>query len=276
MTILNSTKNKVNNSSVGLFNPQKRDRKGLPWLVYLPGMDGTGKLFNTQMAQLTSKFNLRCLAISPKDLSNWQQLTRATINCLVRELLKDNPDSIYLCGESFGGCLAMAVAVTAPKLISGMTLINAASSFNEQPILGLGINLTRWMPQWIHQNSAVGLLPFLAELSRINYSDRKDLLKAMQSLSQEVVSWRLSLLRDFRLTPRQCSRFKKPALIVAGGCDRLLPSKKEASKLLKLFPNSTVEILPNSGHACLLEKEINLAEIFAKHQFAEKQNFACC
>ena len=268
MTIFNPVKTKVNNFSVKLSNPQQRDRYGRPWLVYLPGMDGTGELFHTQIKQLAPNFNLRCLSINPEDLSNWEQLTRATINCLVSELLQDNPDSIYLCGESFGGCLAMSVAVSAPRLVSGMTLINAASSFNDQPILGLGINLTRWMPEWMHQNSAVGLLPFLAELSRIPYGDRQALLQAMKSLSPEVVSWRLSLLRDFRLNQAQCSQFTKQTLIVAGGCDRLLPSRKEASKLLNLFPNSQIEILPDSGHACLLEKEINLADIFAKHQFA--------
>ena len=268
MTIFNSIKTKVNKSSVKLFNPLKKDTYSRPWLVYLPGMDGTGELFHTQIEELAPKFNLRCLSIDSEDLSNWEQLTRATINCLVSELLQDFPDSIYLCGESFGGCLAMSVAVAAPRLISGMTLINAASSFNDQPILGLGINLTRWMPEWMHQNSAVGLLPFLAELSRIPYSNRQALLRAMKSLSPEVVSWRLSLLRDFRLNSDQCRQFEKQTLIVAGGCDRLLPSKQEASKLFHLFPNSEIEILPDSGHACLLESEINLANIFAKHQFA--------
>lgn len=266
MTTLNLAKNKINNSSVSLFNPLKSDKSDCPWLIYLPGMDGSGKLLHTQIPDLAPYCNLRCLSIDREDLSNWKQLATATINCLQAELTKDRLKRVYLCGESFGGCLAMSVAINAPQLVAGMVLINPASSFMQQPILSWGINLTRWMPSWIHSNSALGLLPFLAELSRIKKSDRRFLLNAMKMLSQEVVSWRLSMLRDFFVTASQCQQFQQPTLIIASGSDRLLPSVGEASRLVNLFPNSEIEILPKSGHACLLESEVNLAHILSKHQ----------
>ena len=256
-----------NNSSVSLFNPLKRDKADRPLLIYLPGMDGSGELLYTQIPDLAPHCNLRCLSIDSEDLSNWKQLTTATINCLQKELTKDNLKRVYLCGESFGGCLAMSVAINAPQLVAGTILINPASSFIQQPILSWGINLTRWMPSWIHSNSALGLLPFLAELSRIKQGDRRTLLNTMKVLSQEVVSWRLSMLRDFFVTASQCQQFQQPTLIIASGSDRLLPSVKEASRLVNFFPNSEIEILPQSGHACLLESEVKLAHILSKHQF---------
>ena len=182
--------------------------------------------------------------------------------------IRDSP-SIYLCGESFGGCLAMKVALAKPELISKLVLINCASSFNQQPILSLGITITRWIPDWLHRNSTVGLLPFLAELNRLSYSDRRALLNAMKSLPQEIVSWRLSLLRDFAVNPSQCSEFKQTTLIISSKCDRLLPPEQEAIKLAALFPNSIQEILPNSGHACLLETDIKLMAIMSQHQLIE-------
>ena len=266
MTIFNFNKSKINNS-VKLFNPQKHDRENLPLLIYLPGMDGTGKLLSTQIEDLKPHFNLRCLSISPTDLSTWKQLTTFTIDCLQQELSVNKFSRIYLCGESFGGCLAMLVTTTAPQIFDGTILINAASSFNQQPILSLGINLIGSIPEWLHRNSAVNLLPFLAALNRIEQSDRLSLLNAMKYLPQNVVSWRLSLLRDFMITPSLCYRFKQPTLIIASACDRLLPSVKEAFKLQSLFPNSRVEILPNSGHACLLETDVSLASILSKHDF---------
>ncbi|VEP11745.1 Alpha/beta hydrolase fold protein [Hyella patelloides LEGE 07179] len=267
MITFNNSTSKINNSSVNLFNPQKSDNTHLPLLIYLPGMDGTGELFHNQIPKLAPHFNVRCLSIPSTDLSNWQQLTIATINSLKQELSDNYPEQVYLCGESFGGCLSISVAVAAPQLFAGMILINPASSFNQQPVLSWGINLTRWIPEWLHSNSALGLLPFLAELNRIEKSDRKVLLKAMKSLSQEVVSWRLSLLQEFLVTPFQGKQFEQPTLIVAGDRDRLLPSVEEASKLIDIFPNSKMEVLPDSGHACLLEKEINLADILVKHDF---------
>jgi pimeloyl-ACP methyl ester carboxylesterase len=255
---------------VNLFNPLPRDNSNLPWLIYLPGMDGTGKLFHTQIPRLTPYFNLRCLSIPPTDVSNWEKLTQTTIECLKAELSKNNLKWVYLCGESFGGCLAMSVAIANPESIGGLILVNPASSFNQQPLLSLGINLTRLIPEWLHRNSAVGLLPFLADLSRIAQKDRKALLLAMQSLPQQVVSWRLSMLRDFAILPSQWQNFKPPILVIAGGCDRLLPSIAEAKNLVNVVPKGVMEILPNSGHACLLETKTDLASILAKHQFLKK------
>ena len=267
MTIFNLNQKQINNTPVKLFNPQPEDSSDLPLFIYFPGMDGTGELLSTQIGDLTPYFNLRCLSISINDVSNWEQLTDSTISCLQRELSDRTSNRVYLCGESFGGCLAMSVATTAPQLFKGMVLVNPASSFNQQPILSWGINLTRWIPEWLHRNSAVGLLPFLAALDRMENSDRKALLNAMKSLPQEVVSWRLSLLQEFFIPPSQCNQFEQPTLIIASNRDRLLPSVKEASKLVNLFPNSKREILPHSGHACLLETETNLTDILVKHDF---------
>ena len=261
-----------NNYSLELFNPlagdsqyQDSDHLDLPLLVYLPGMDGTGKLFGDQARNLAPYFKLRCLKIPSNDLRDWQDLTKATVNCLLRELNNLQQEKIYLCGESFGGCLAMSVALTIPNVVHKLVVINSASSFNQQPILGLGINLIPLLPGWLHRNSALGMLPFLAELNRINSVNRRALLAAMKSLPQKVVSWRLAMLRDFALDSNLCQQFIQETLIIASKGDRLLPSVREADKLANLFPNTKIEILPDSGHACLLETKINLAEILLKY-----------
>lgn len=266
----NSYQPSNNELSIKLFNPQLGDSSRLPSLIYLPGMDGTGKLFHTQIPGLAPYFNLRCLSIPPTDVSNWQKLTEATIECLETELVNNDLKWVYLCGESFGGCLAMSVAIAKPELIGGLILINPASSFNQQPLLSWGITISTLIPEWLHRNSAVGLLPFLADLSRIAKKDRQALLQAMKSLPQQVVSWRLSMLRDFAIAPEQWKKFKPPILVIASGCDRLLPSIAEATNLVKIVPNGVMEILPNSGHACLLETTTNLANILAKHNFLGK------
>ncbi|MEM9512085.1 MAG: alpha/beta hydrolase, partial [Cyanobacteria bacterium P01_E01_bin.48] len=44
--------------------------------------------------------------------------------------------------------------------------------------------------------------------------------------------------------------------------DRVLPSVAEARRIAARLPRAAVEILPDSGHACLVERNINLFEIF--------------
>ena len=78
---------------------------------------------------------------------------------------------------------------------------------------------------------------------------------------------RLSMMRHFHINPEQLQRFKNPVLLVASQGDRLLPSVPEAKRLQQKLPNAEVVILPHSGHACLLETDINLYQIILKVNF---------
>lgn len=204
-----------------------------PLFVFLPGMDGTGLLYQRQAEALSQWFDVRCLCIPADDQSSWDSLAYQVITLIEKELrirqkyskrgnathspthqevFPDVSPSVYLCGESFGGCLAIQVAQKAPWLFSGMILVNSASCFNQQPLLGWGIPLTRWMPDFLHQTSMIGLLPFLASLGRIDASDRKALIAAMKAVSRNTAVWRLSLLRDFSVNPQKFKKFNSTCL----------------------------------------------------------------
>ncbi|MGL5943305.1 MAG: alpha/beta fold hydrolase [Waterburya sp.] len=253
-------------SSVDFIEPKQINRDA-PLFVYLPGMDGTGELFQNQADSLAVRFDLRCVKIQTNDYSTWQDLAEDTIKLIKLELTAKTNQEVYLCGESFGGCLALKTALIAPNLIKKLILVNAASSSHQLPILSLGADIAPWLPTWVHRYSAVGLLPFLAKLNRINDCDRYRLINHMKSLPPQVVSWRLSLLRDFKVADQQLRNLTIPTLIIAGGSDSLLPSVQEAKKLVNLMPNAQMTVLPLSGHACLLETEVNLDRILVEQNF---------
>jgi pimeloyl-ACP methyl ester carboxylesterase len=48
---------------------------------------------------------------------------------------------------------------------------------------------------------------------------------------------------------------------LASESDRLLPSLLEARRLRSLLGSAHIHPLPKSGHACLLEKELDLSQI---------------
>ena len=242
-----------------------------PLFVYLPGMDGTGKLLQTQSDRLAANFDLRCLSIRTDNYSTWQDLARDTVKLISLELEHKTNKDVYLCGESFGGCLALKTALAAPNLISKLILVNPASCFNQLPILSWGADITALVPSWVHRYSAAGLLPFLVRLNRINDCDRDRLINSMKSIPPHVVSWRLSLLRDFRLLDEELRSLNIPSLIVAGAADGLLPSVEEAQKLANLLPQGKMTVLPQSGHACLLETDINLYQILLEQNFIVSQ-----
>ncbi len=238
-----------------------------PLFIYLPGMDGSGKLLQTQTDGLQAGFDVRCLAIPRDDLTSWDELTSSVLKLISAEL-KDTPKrSVYLCGESFGGCLAQKVAIAAPQLFKRIILLNPASSFRIRTFFDWGSQFTDFVPDFFYDLGSLGLLPFLAELPRISKSDRQKLLRAMRSVPPETIRWRISLLREFYIDEYKLSKLTQPILLIAGGNDKLLPSTTEALKLGNIFPNAKILVLRDSGHACLLEENLNLYEIMRQHNF---------
>lgn len=249
------------------FRTPRPTNPSAPLFIYLPGMDGTGLLLDRQLAGLERGFDIRCLAIALNDLSSWDKLTEQVVNLVKVELQHEAQQSVYLCGESFGGCLALKVITRAPELFKRLILINPASSFKDYPWTYWGSYLVHPFPEPLHRLSCLGFLPFLAALSQIEPNDRRALLDAMQSVSQETSVWRISLLREFQLDLTTLHHITQPTLIIASNNDRLLPSVAEAKRLSLHLPHAQTYILPNSGHACLLESDVNLYNIIHETGF---------
>jgi len=253
------------------FLPVLQPRDHLPLIVLLPGMDGTGLLLRRQAEYLSQSFDVRCLSIPLQDRSDWPTLAQQVIQLIQAERDCDHSidpkRAIYLCGESFGGCLALQVIQDAPDLCDRLILVNPASSFNQRPWIRWGSALTHWIPEPLYRASMPGFLAVLAALNRLEVSDRRQLLQVTHSVPQSTSVWRTDLLRNFDLTLLNLANLKQPTLILASASDRLLPSVAEAERLSNFLPNSETVILPDSGHACLLEPSINLHTILEAHHF---------
>ena len=238
-----------------------------PLFIFLPGMDGSGMLLRSQIPKLACSFDIRCLALPPNDTPCWEALVKETIALIEAEKAAGSQRPVYLCGESFGGCLAMKIVLEAPKVCDRLILVNPASSFRQQPWVQWGSHLTQWLPANLYPLSVVGLLPILASLGKMARGDRHALLEAMQAVPQSTSVWRLALVRSFNVDENQLRAIEQPTLVIASGADRLLPSLAEGKLLVKVIPNAEMVMLANSGHACLLESDVDLHGIMQVHNF---------
>lgn len=235
-----------------------------PLLIYLPGMDGSGKLFYPQV-QMWDNFDVRCVYLAKTKNVTWENLTEELINLIQRELRLRGKRDIYLCGESFGGCLALKLMEKIPQLLTGVVLVNSASAFAQRSWLNLGSYITEVMPDAVYQPLTLALLPFLAKLEALAKEEKEALLTQMQMIPPSIVSWRISLLKNFSLNVDKLINFPQPVLIIASEEDKLLPSTEEAKRLTRIFPHSKMSILTHSGHCCLLEKNIDLYPIIKQN-----------
>lgn len=250
------------------FYSPKAPNPDVPLFVFLPGMDETGKaLMNLQTASLYSAFDVRCFVIPADNLTNWDDLSEQVVSLTQAELSRMPRSAVYLCGESFGGCLALKVILKAPQLSDRIILINSASSFHQIPWLNFGSMLFPYTPDLIYDASSIVALPFLANLGRLKLSAFQALCQSAQDAPKQTAAQRLKLMRMFEVDEQQLHQFTQPVLLIAGECDRLLPSVAEAHRLAKVFPAAQVVTLPHSGHACLIETDINLLQIIRAYHF---------
>lgn len=257
-----------------LLSP-KPQRVGCALFVFLPGMDGTGQLLRTQLSTLHQGFDIRCLAISAQNDWSWSQLADRAINLIRAEIAGQppsvSPPSVYLCGESFGGCLALQVALKAPELIDRLILVNPASSFRQLPWMRFGASVSAFLSDDLHRLGMYGLVPFLVAQHRVAPTDREALWQAMTSVPPKTASRRLGLLRQFDAAQLPLASIRQPTLLIAGDADRLLPSKTEIQRLAQRLPHAQTLTLPESGHACLLETQVNLYALMQGAQFLPRE-----
>jgi pimeloyl-ACP methyl ester carboxylesterase len=244
--------------SLSFFQPRP-SQPDLPLFIFFPGMDGTGRLLYKQVDSLAARFDLRCLEIPRDDRSDWERLIDRAVKLIDMERAGER--GLYLCGESFGACWAMQVAGQMKSQIDKLVLINPASSFVRLPWLTEGSALSSLLPDTMYPLSARILAKFLVNADQVSDRDRQSLLDAMLSVRPQTAAWRLNLLRQFQLQSVLPEIVDLPVLLIAGERDRLLPSVMEVRFLERELPRSKTLLLPNSGHACLLEKEINLADL---------------
>ncbi|MEM8809572.1 MAG: alpha/beta hydrolase [Cyanobacteria bacterium P01_G01_bin.38] len=255
---------------IRLMSP-KSQRVGCPLFVFLPGMDGTGQLLQTQLRDLHQEFDIRCLALSAQNDWSWSQLADQVISLIRAEITEPSP-SVYLCGESFGGCLALQVVIKAPQLIDRLILVNPASAFRRLPWMRLGAIVSAFLPDELHTLGMHGLVPFLIAQHRVAPADRKALWQAMASVPPKTASRRLALLKQFDVDQLPLASIRQPTLLIAGDADRLLPSVTESQRLAQQLPNAQTLTLPGSGHACLIETQVNLYGLMQGAQFLPRES----
>ncbi|MDB9525624.1 alpha/beta hydrolase [Oscillatoria sp. CS-180] len=255
-------------SSPSLFSPSFPQLEK-PLLVMLPGMDGTGKLFMSQIQSLSRYFDVRCLSIPENNRQDWKDLAQSVVELIYHAQRKR---LTYLCGESFGGCLALQVALTAPQILSRLVVINPASALRRQAWLRWTTQYSELVPEWLFKTSGAIALPLLANFDRIDETQRHLFVKTVRPISQSCVTWRIKMLNRFEANPDHLKRLSTPTALLASGRDRLFPSDKEARLLSQYLPNAVIRALPHSGHVCLLEKDIDLADCLASLNFLPKQS----
>lgn len=227
-----------------------------PPLVLVPGMDGTGRLFYRQVPLLARRYRVVTYALRDEATS-----MKTLVDDLVGVIRSVTPheDAATVLGESFGGALAMSLAVTQPAHVRSLVVLNSFPYFAPQTRLRLAIAGVRVMP-WgamalIRRGTAVGMHSRYTHRSEI-----RRFLQVTKATTRRGYLGRLRILKKYDVR-EALPRIAVPTLYIAADHDRLVPSVREAKAMVARVPGASLHVLAGHGHICLVAPNVDLAQI---------------
>ncbi|KHG23190.1 hypothetical protein F383_03446 [Gossypium arboreum] len=253
-----------------------------PLLLFLPGLDGVGMGLILHHKALGKVFKVQCLHIPVQDRTPFEGLVKLVEEAIRLEHTSRPNTPIYLVGDSFGGCLALAVAARNPTIDLVLILANPATSFGRSQLQPL-FPILEAFPDGLHvtipyllslvmgepvKMATVGIEGRLSPMQKIeqlsgNLTALLPLLSGMANIiPKETLVWKLKLLKTASAyTNSRLHAVKAEVLVLASDKDNMLPSQDEAQRLMNSLSNCKVRRFKDNGHTLLLEDSLNLLTI---------------
>jgi pimeloyl-ACP methyl ester carboxylesterase len=224
-----------------------------PAFVYVCGIEGSGRLFYKQAADLARDHTVVSF---PLRAEGWYGMGR-----LVEDLawvIREAGGRATVLGESFGGLLTMAAALEHPELFERIILVNTFPHFAHRLKIHAGCLLFRAFYPMLKAHRTRGARHVLFSPD-VCEDDRRLFREHTGEVGREGYVSRMRIIRDTDLRPR-LGELRTPALVVAGTADRLLDSVTAARQMAALLPRARLKLLEGTGHVALLSERVSVRE----------------
>lgn len=152
----------------------------------------------------------------------------------------------YLLGHSYGGWLALNMAlVNADRLKRIVLLAPAASIYPMRFLTHLGLRLPPWK---ILRPSARSVFKMIAPKGT---SFEETFIHLMEMVTRYCVP---AMMYPTVYTEEELKRIELPALLLVGAGEIIYNPKKAVNRAQRLMPNLTAEIIPHVGHTLNMEQ----------------------
>ncbi len=232
--------------------------RGEPF-VYVPGIEGTGKLFYKQLVDLERDHRIITFPLRAKG--------RYGMGTLVDDLASVMRDAgagrATVLGESFGGMLAMAAALEHPEFFKRLILVNTFPFFVQRARIKFGVAIYSILPYALvkaYRRRRAGTELFSSDIAD---EDRRLFRDHTQSVPFEGYLSRLRIIRDMDLRAR-LPEIKVPTLVVAGTTDGLIDSVSAAQEIAANIPGAKLKLLEGTGHCALLSSRVRVRDWIAE------------
>jgi len=218
-------------------------------VVYLPGVDGTGRLLFRQK-RLLAEFDVRCVSYPQDDRHNYDDLVKVGI----RALEATGPG--VLLAESFGGAIALMLALERPELVRRLVLVNTFARYPRRLYIDVAGTVGPWLPWMPTHSSTRAIRGYFFFGPQIPQSVQNEWWDRTKDVPLRVYGHRFGLLSCLDLLPR-LPEVHTPAVVFAAPNDWVVPAP--AGRLLtKRLPHAQLISIP-TGHAALVDARVDIA-----------------
>lgn len=243
-----------------------------PTLVLLPGMDGTGTLFEPLIAALDGSFRI-CRVAYPCN----QALGYPELSDIARRALPSTGEFILL-GESFSGPIAIALAAAQPAGLRGLILCSTFAR-NPHPLFASLRWLVNALPVKLIPNA---ILAFFLMGRFANPTLRTALDQALAGVSTAAFRARLKAVLSVDVSA-ELGRLQLPLLYLQANHDLVVPARAArhiaaaypATRILTLDgPHFLLQLAPQAAATAILAYAMKLAEASGVRSTGFRQNRA--
>lgn len=221
-------------------------------------MDGTGRLFYRQVPLLARRYKVATYALRD-DAPSMATLVADLLRVI--SVVAPGGEPATIVGESFGGALAMSLALSRPSRVRRLVVLNSFPYFAPQFRLHLAIAGVRLMP-W-GAMSLVRRATALRMHSRFTHrSEIQRFLQETRNTTRRGYLDRLRILTRYDVRDALPS-IRVPTLYVAADRDQLVPSLEQGQYMRERVPGATLHVLAGHGHICLIAPNVDLESILA-------------
>ena len=217
-------------------------------VVYVPGIDGTGALLLGLEARLEARYRLVRLGYDAgEDVPDTYADLAATIAAVVRAR---GIERCLVLAESFGGAVALQLALDHAGLVAGLMIVNSFAYYAERGRLALAQGLAPLVPGALFALGRRWFAPSQLFGEREDPQARAAFQAQPGSFFDEGYERRMQMIRGLDLRSR-LGEVLQPVALYAGDADRVVPSVESLEILRRGLPDATLEVLPGGGHLVL-------------------------
>jgi len=229
-------------------------------VLYLPGLDGTGRLLHRQ-DELFAEHDVLCESY-PQDRPQTYEELADTAAAHLREKTGNRP--AVLLAESFGGAVGMTFALRHAELVERIIFVNTFARFPARVRIRLAAFFGRCLPNKPSHPATRPLRSLFFFSKEIPKPERDEWWTRTEDVPMKAFGYRLRLIAALDLRER-LAEITMPTVVIAAPDDRVVPPKA-GRELAERLPHARL-IEPRVGHAAMVHPSVNIAALLADRDY---------